>query len=93
MFTKINDIEKLPKEILVNDKIYKLTIYVTAWNKLCVAYRDCITRECICSVIVEGRYFKIEDDIDNIGDATTLEEAVNMLYEYVMNNPEIKVEK
>lgn len=87
MLTQINDIEKLPKKIKINEESYHL--FITVKNDLWIGYSDIRNYTPIIIAVVG---FK-EEIYDKLGFATTLEEAVNMLYEYVMNNSNIKVEQ
>lgn len=95
MLTQINDIEKLPKMISKGIEYFELYMYITGGYSLCLTYdrRNHEGRKTLCGVVVQGNRIEINDDIDHVGNATTLEEAVNMLYEYVMNNPDIKIEE
>ena len=87
----INEIEFLPKNIKIGDKMYQPKIYLTAWNKWCIAYINIIkTSEHLCSVVIEPENdpIKIEDTIgcylnEYVGNAKTFGDAVTMLIEYL----------
>jgi len=93
----MNIIETLPRTFTVNDVTYTLETHVTAWDKLCICYREMIRktptsiREILCSVCVEpeNEPRTIESTIgyinEYIGNARTLDDAANMLKEYVEN--------
>ena len=36
----MNAIELLPKEIIINEKIYGLGMHITAWQKICLCYSN-----------------------------------------------------
>lgn len=44
-------------------------------------------------VISSNIHREIGEYSDRVGHATSFEEAVNMLYKYVTNNPDIKIEE
>lgn len=91
----MNIIETLPKTFVFNNIIYTLGLHVTAFNRLCICYREMfkrdnqITTEILCSVCVEpeNEPRRIEDTIgyfnEYIGNAKTLDNAVLMLKNYL----------
>lgn len=88
----MNKIELLPKTIVVNDIRYDIGMWVTAWDRLCIGYRDPFNRSCcdLCSVCVEpeNEPTKIEDTIgcdinDGVGNARTIDDAIEMIKEYI----------
>lgn len=91
MLTQINDIEKLPKRIIYNNEILFLNIN-TCTGFFTISYSNILGIS-----VIAVNVFKCQNiDIDynyGVGSAITIEEAVNMLYEYVMNNPDIEVEE
>ena len=95
MLTQINDIEKLPKTIIIDEQTYYFNIDIDI-NKLynntywIVCYRRF---DGYCPIIIIEGDGQKNINIYGEGTATSLEEAVNMLYEYVMNNPDIKIEE
>lgn len=96
MLTQINDIEKLPKRIVAeNGDYFELLMYVTSWDKLFIGYSKKTDKgdNILCGVISSDVRREIKEYSDHVGYATSLEEAVNMLYDYISNNPEIKVEQ
>lgn len=85
----MNSIETLPISIERNGSIYTLNVYVTAWNKLCVAYRNIMRHtDKYCSVVVEPDNYSSKPNIENdsIGNARNLDEAIEMIKEYIENN-------
>lgn len=85
----MNSIETLPVSIERNGAIYTLDVYVTAWSKLCVSYRNIILPpDKYCSVVVEPHNYTSKPNIENesIGNARNLDDAVEMIKEYIENN-------
>lgn len=85
----MNSIEILPLFIERDDVKYSLCVFVTAWDKLCVAYHNCFypTKK-YCSVVVEKENEPELPTNENykIGNAKTLDDAVKMIYEFISNN-------
>lgn len=91
----MNIIETLPKTFEVDNVLYTLEMHITAWDRLCIGYREAFkkegawTRESICSVCVEpeNEPRKIEDTIgylnEGVGNARTLDDAALILKKYV----------
>ena len=77
-----NPIESLPKDITYKGDYYMLTLYVTAWGKLCLAYESCSTQfDRIFSVVVEPRPQRIKLSLsmpEMILDTGSLNEAVKI---------------
>ena len=100
----MNIIETLQKTFEHDGTLYTLELHVTAWDRLCISYREAFkkdgayTRESICSVCVEpeNEPRKIEDTVgylnEGVGNAKTLDDAAQMLKEYVENVLKIKGE-
>ena len=85
----MNSIETLPVSIERKGGIYTLNVYVTAWNKLCVAYGNVILRDDkYCSVVIEPDNYSSKPNIENdfIGNARNLDDAIEMIKEYIENN-------
>lgn len=85
----MNSIETLPVSIERNGSIYTLEVYVTAWSKLCVAYRNIVVHhDKYCSVVVEPDNYSSKPNIENdfIGNARNLDDAIEMIKEYIENN-------
>lgn len=85
----MNSIETLPISIERNGSIYTLDVYATAWFKLCVAYRNIILpADKYCSVVVEPDNYSSKPNIENefIGNARSLDDAIEMMKEYIENN-------
>lgn len=87
----VNEIEFLPKKIEIDNKIYQPKIYLTAWDKWCIAYKNIVKpSEYLCSVVIEpeNEPIKIEDTIgwclnEYVGNAKTFGDAVTMLIKYL----------
>lgn len=85
----MNSIENLPLFIERNNVKYSLCVFVTAWDKLCVAYHNCFDyTDKYCSVVVEKDYKPAQPDNENsrIGNAQTIDDAVKMIAEFISNN-------
>jgi len=88
----MNIIETLPKTFNYNETMYTLSMHVTAFNRLCICYREMLgNRKILCSVCVEpeNKPVKIEHTIGTIneyvGNARSLDDAAEMLNNYVRN--------
>ena len=86
----MNIIETLPKTFEHNGVMYTLSMHVTAFDKLCICYREMFgERKILCSVCVEPNNdpIKIENTIGTIneyvGNARSLDDAAKMLKDYV----------
>ena len=79
----MNSIELLPKEIEVNDKIYGLSLYITAWHKICLCYsNEMKLNDTILSQVVEsemGIEPKFSECMEDIVDVPDLVSAVAMM--------------
>ena len=85
----MNSIEILPLFIERNNVKYSLCVFVTAWDKLCVAYHNCFDyTDKYCSVVVENNKPAIPPSFNNcnIGDAPTLDDAIEMVRNFIQNN-------
>lgn len=94
----MNIIETLHKTFKYNGTMYTLSLHVTAFDTLCICYREMLrktptsVRKILCSVCVEpeNEPRKIEVTIgylnSRIGNARTLDDAALMLKEYVEKN-------
>lgn len=85
----MNSIENLPLLIERNNVKYSLCVFVTAWDKLCVAYHNCFDyTDKYCSVVIEPNNYSSKPNIENesIGNARNLDDAVEMIKEYIENN-------
>ncbi len=85
----MNSIEILPLFIERNNVKYSLCVFVTAWDKLCVAYHNCFDpTEKYCSVVVEKENEPEPPTNENckIGNAKTLDDAAKMICEFISNN-------
>ena len=76
----MNTIELLPKEIEVNDKIYGLSLYITAWHKFCLCYANELKLgDNILSQVVESEMAiepKFSECMQDIVDVPDLDSAV-----------------
>ena len=90
----MNTIESLPRTFKSNGTSYTLCMHVTAFDRLCICYRELIqrydgSRPILCSVCVEPENdpVKIEDTIgtlnEYVGNARTLDDAAEILKTYV----------
>lgn len=88
----MNKIEALIKKIDVKRVTYVPRIYVTAWDKWCISYSNEIKPwEHLCSVVIEPDNEPIVIGTTNslngeIGNAKTMDDAVDMISEYINKN-------
>lgn len=89
----MNIIGTLVKNIRANDEIYSPCIYITAWDKWCIAYVNVLDKtDKLCSVCVEpeNNPIEIENTIgtinDHVGNARSLDDATKMIKDYVEKN-------
>ena len=79
----MNTIELLPKEIEVNDKIYGLSLYITAWHKICLCYsNEMKPNDYILSQVVESEMTtkpEFSECMWDIVDVPDLDSAVAMM--------------
>ena len=79
----MNVIELLPKEIEVNDKIYGLSLYITAWRKICLCYaNEMKLGDTILSQVVESEMTakpEFSECMQDIVDVPDLNSAVAMM--------------
>ena len=79
----MNTIELLPKEIEVNDKIYGLSLYITAWRKICLCYaNEMKLGDTILSQVVESEMTakpEFSECMQDIVDVPDLNSAVAMM--------------
>ena len=85
---RINDIQKLPKSIMLGGELHELCMYVTALGKLAVAYKKCIPNKKpneiihILTQVVEPDNHKVptfSNDINDIVDVPNLQVAFKTL--------------
>lgn len=93
----MNKIETLVKNVIANGKLFSPRVFLTAWDKWCVSYTDVLDRKNnLCSVTVEpeNEPIKIEDTIgcmnEYVGNAKSLDDAVDMIDEYIRSNYEVE---
>ena len=76
----MNIIELLPKEIEVNEKIYGLKMYITAWQKICLCYsNEMKPNDYILSQVVESEMTtkpEFSECMQDIVDVPDLDSAV-----------------
>jgi len=85
----MNSIENLPLFIERNNVKYSICVFVTAWDKLCVTYHNCFDyTDKYCSVVIEPDNYSSKPNIKNyfIGNAQNLDDAIEMIKEYIENN-------
>ena len=79
----MNTIELLPKEIEVNEKIYGLKMYITAWQKICLCYSNVAKSNdnILCQVVESEMTAKPEfsECMWDIVDVPDLDSAVAMM--------------
>lgn len=79
----MNTIELLPKEIEVNEKIYGLKMYITAWQKICLCYSNVAKSNdnILCQVVESEMTTKPEfsECMQDIVDVPDLDSAVAMM--------------
>lgn len=79
----MNTIELLPKEIEVNDKIYGLSLYITAWHKICFCYANELKLgDIILLQVVESEMTtkpEFSECMEDIVDVPDLDSAVAMM--------------
>lgn len=79
----MNTIELLPKEIEVNDKIYGLSLYITAWHKICLCYANELKLgDIILLQVVESEMTtkpEFSECMEDIVDVPDLDSAVAMM--------------
>ena len=79
----MNTIELLPKEIIINEKIYGLRMHITAWQKICLCYSN-VTKpiDYILPQVVESEMTtkpECSECIQDIVDVPDLDSAVSMM--------------
>ena len=96
----MNTIELLPKEIEVNDKIYGLSLYITAWHKFCLCYsNEMKLNDTILSQVVESEMAiepKFSERMEDIVDVPDLDSAVLVMQMRLIDglaNKTIKISK
>ena len=79
----MNTIELLPKEIEINDKIYGLSLYITAWRKFCLCYaNEMKLGDNILSQVVESEMItkpEFSECMQDIVDVPDLNNAIAMM--------------
>ena len=79
----MNTIELLPKEIIINEKIYGLRMHITAWQKICLCYsNEMKPNDNILSQVVESEMTtkpEFSECMQDIVDVPDLDGAVAMM--------------
>lgn len=85
-----NKLESLKKQINVNNKLYSPMVFITAWGRWCISYRNIFDhKDFLCSVYVEpeNKPRKIENTIryltEGFGNARSIDDAIDMILKYV----------
>lgn len=96
----MNKIELLPKEIYFKDDLYQVAMWVTAFERLCIGYRNPLNvkRDSLFSVCVEPE--NDPHDIveygsgwlnEGIGNAVSVDDACEMILKHIeKHNDEFK---
>lgn len=94
----MNKIELLPKDIYVNDVLYQIRLWVTAFGRLCIGYKNATTHNILdknihlFSVCVEpeNKPVSIQDTIgylnEYVGNAKTLDDACDEIMKWIEKN-------
>ena len=97
----MNKIELLPKSIYVNNTLYQIRVWVTAFDKLCIGYKDIFNKNILdkniylFSVCIEpeNKPIHIEDTIgyinEYVGNAKTFDDACDEIMRWIEKNKEI----
>jgi hypothetical protein len=91
----MNNVETLRKFVEFGGNTYVPSIYVTAWERWAIKYQEIMsygTDNLLCSVVVEeeNEPLEINDTYDRIGNAKSLDDAVDMIERYLNNVLKIK---
>lgn len=78
-----NKIETLPIRIKVEKEVYNLTLFVTAWDKLCLSYERDDRKEKLMSVVVDENIKEKYVLLASIATAKTLDDAVDAMDELI----------
>ena len=96
----MNTIELLHKEIEVNDKIYGLGLYITAWRKICLCYaNEMKLNDYILTQVVESEMTtkpEFSECMEDIVDVPDLDSAVLVMQKRLIDglaNKTIKISK
>ena len=88
-------IESLRKYIERNGMLYSPTVYITFKDRWAIKYQEVLSvgnDNILCSVVVEeeNEPLEINDSYDRIGNARSLDDAVDMIERYLTNVLKIK---
>ena len=92
----MNKIELLPKDIYYKDDLYQVAMWVTAFGRLCIGYRNSldVKHESLFSVCVEPENHprSISSTIgflnEYIGNAVSVDDACEELLDWIEKNKE-----
>lgn len=93
----MNKIELLPKDIYYKDNLYQVAMWVTAFGRLCIGYRNSIDikHEVLFSVCIEPEnhpHSIIERGSgwlnEGIGNTVSVDDACEELLDYIEKNKE-----
>lgn len=91
----MNKVETLRKFVEFEEKTYVPSLYITACGRWAIKYQEILTYDStnlLCSAVVEedNESTEINDTYDRIGNARSLDEAVDMIERYLNNVLRIK---
>ena len=91
----MNKVETLRKFVEFGGNTYVPSIYVTAWERWAIKYQEIMsydTDNLLCSVVVEEENVptEINDNSNKIGNARSIDAAVDMIKRYLNNVLKIK---
>lgn len=90
----MNIIETLPKNLEIGNKIYSVAVWVSAFNKLVIGYRNVLDKsDCLVSVCVEPENEPLTPDETvgyainaGIGNAKSLDNAASMIVDFIFKH-------
>ena len=91
----MNKVETLRKFVEFEEKTYVPSLYITACGRWAIKYQEILSYDStnlLCTVVVEeeNEPTEINDTYDRIGNARSLDEAVDMIERYLNNVLRIK---
>ena len=91
----MNKIETLRKYVEVGENTYSPKVYLTFKGRWAIKYQDVFSegnKKVLCSVVVEedNEPTEINDTYDRIGNAKSMDDAVDMIERYLGNVLKIK---
>ena len=79
----MNKIELLPKDIYVNDTLYQIHLWVTAFGKLCIGYKNIMS--IISRNILDKNLYLFSVCVEPENEPISIENTIGYLNEYVGN--------